>query len=53
MVRWMNLYIDFTAEITAGMEKTIKNELNQMLELTKKEWSVKYVYISIKPYEKL
>lgn len=36
MVRWMNLYIDFTAEMTADMEQTIKNELNQMLELIKK-----------------
>ncbi|MEL7565623.1 MAG: hypothetical protein AAGU27_12145 [Dehalobacterium sp.] len=35
MVRRMNLYIDFTAEMTADMEQIIKNELNQMLELIK------------------
>jgi ABC-type transporter Mla maintaining outer membrane lipid asymmetry ATPase subunit MlaF len=29
------------------------NGLNQLLERLKKEWSVKYVSISIKPYEKL
>jgi len=46
--------LGFTAEMTAVIKQAIKNELNRMVELIRElERSVNYVFISIKPYEKL
>jgi ABC-type lipopolysaccharide export system ATPase subunit len=45
--------VDFGVEKVSIFALLGSNGLNQMLERLKKEWSVKHVFISIKPYEKL
>ncbi|SCY21891.1 ABC transporter ATP-binding protein [Alkaliphilus peptidifermentans] len=42
----MNLYIDYTTEIAADMEQTIKNELVQNLELNKNRNGVLIMFLS-------